>query len=72
MSSQEEASPDKNSLELERVCWSCGGRGGSDDCYGRHFPCNACGGSGYIRTALGEKVLALMQHNIRSLVASLH
>jgi DnaJ-class molecular chaperone len=55
------AMPDPAALESQ--CPSCGGRGGVDDIDGR-ITCMTCRGRGFIPTETGEKVLALIRHNI--------
>jgi hypothetical protein len=51
--------------ELETLCSACEG----DPDYngnpsGPWRPCGSCGGAGHIPTEFGEKVLALIRHNI--------
>jgi len=52
--------------ELEAVCNQCDGSGevGEVGTY-QTFDCSECGGAGFIPTEFGEKVLALVQHNLR-------
>ena len=52
---------------LEKKCRSCKGRGGEIDC-GSWQPCKTCGGSGYVPTKDGEKLLLLVRHNINRLI----
>jgi hypothetical protein len=42
--------------ELETVC---------DRCRGQWSGCSDCGGTGYIPTDFGEKVLSLVLHHVR-------
>ena len=48
--------------ELETVC---------EHCRGKWSDCHRCGGSGYIPTEFGERVLALLRHNINLDAAAL-
>lgn len=54
-------------LVLEANCDECKSEGFVRDC-GRWETCISCGGAGYTRTKLGERVLALMRHNFRVLL----
>lgn len=53
----------EETLTLEDKCYEC--RGSGRDYYS-HERCDACNGSGYTTTALGDKVLALLRHNFQS------
>ncbi|MGD9644172.1 MAG: hypothetical protein AB7U73_00570 [Pirellulales bacterium] len=53
------------SLELEQRCEFCGGRG--RDAYTSHR-CFECGGSGYISTKFGKKVVELMRHHFATML----
>jgi hypothetical protein len=49
-------------MALEALCERCegaGGRGGDRD----YVTCCTCGGRGYIPTAFGEQILALVRRN---------
>lgn len=48
--------------KLEELCDRCFGAGGSTEC-DEWDDCAVCGGAGYIATADGKIVLALMRHN---------
>jgi hypothetical protein len=50
--------------ELEVVCKECRGEGGSKWA-GEWSECSFCDGAGYIPTEFGQKVLALVRHNLR-------
>jgi DnaJ-class molecular chaperone len=52
--------------ELERACPKCGGRGWFGH---EREQCVLCGGAGYVPTAFGRKVLDLMRHNLRPMLA---
>lgn len=54
-------------LSLETLCLSCNGRGGETE-RGRWCPCYDCEGAGYLPTEYGEKVLALMRHNFKTIL----
>jgi DnaJ-class molecular chaperone len=49
---------------LETVCPACKGIGS----FYMEGPCESCCGSGYVPTEAGEKLLALVRHNIRRLL----
>lgn len=49
---------------LEVVCDRCRGEGGYQE-YSGWVDCCYCGGAGYIPTDAGEKILALIRHNIK-------
>lgn len=56
-------------VELETVCDCCQGlRGAHDDGSGQWRDCGWCGGSGFVATELGEKLLVLVRHNMRRLL----
>ena len=51
----------ENSLKeiiLENVCPTCGGTGGEVE-LGEFFPCDECGGGGYVPTEDGKAILKL-------------
>ena len=50
--------------DLETICPICGGTGGSEMRYDK-WRCHNCNGAGYIPTALGERILALVRHNFK-------
>lgn len=52
---------------LEQPCDACAGTGilrGRDG----FCPCILCNGSGYYATKLGQKILALVEHNFNAMV----
>jgi DnaJ-class molecular chaperone len=53
---------------LEQLCYHCDGLGLYDDGSGARDRCTACGGSGYIATESGERILALMRHNLKPML----
>jgi DnaJ-class molecular chaperone len=56
-------------FELEKVCPRCGGAGGSNRDYQNVWDnCVQCGGSGHINTAIGDRIVSLMQHNLKPLL----
>jgi DnaJ-class molecular chaperone len=59
----------KSSIELERVCPRCRGAGGEKRDYDNVWDtCVQCGGSGYLVTAMGERVIALIEHNLKPIL----
>ena len=52
-------------LELEVLCPDCDGRGWE---WYTKTRCEICNGAGYMPTELGERILALMRHNFRSML----
>jgi hypothetical protein len=52
---------------LEIVCKKCDGKGMIPD-HVTPYVCSACGGSGFSRSELGQRVLDLMRHNFRILL----
>ena len=51
--------------DLETICPECEADGDyNDNACGPWCPCGSCGGAGHIPTEFGEKVLALIRHNI--------
>jgi len=56
--------PDTDNLEI--TCETCDGSGRTRDDSG-WSECGHCMGTGYLPTALGEKILSLVRHN-KSLV----
>jgi len=59
----------KSSIELERVCPRCKGAGGEKRDYDNVWDeCVQCGGSGYLVTAMGERVIALIEHNLKPIL----
>jgi hypothetical protein len=58
--------PNQADLELETLCETCNGKGGRfDPDDGSGFYCDDCGGSGYMPTEFGKKVLAMIRHNFQ-------
>ena len=55
---------------LEMLCQTCEGAGGWDD-YDDRITCGTCCGAGYVPTELGESILQLLRHNLRSGVSVL-
>ena len=49
---------------LETTCTRCEGTGGETE-RGVWQNCYECNGSGYVPTELGQKIVALMRHNIK-------
>jgi hypothetical protein len=62
-----ECDPESGVPVLEKDCAHCEKRGIIRD-YERDHICPRCGGSGYRRTELGQKVLDLMRSNFRVLM----
>jgi hypothetical protein len=56
--------------DLEVVCVNCRGAGGwSGSARGPAWTaCGRCGGSGYVTTEVGRKVLDLIRHNLKLLL----
>lgn len=58
---------------LEVFCESCHGKGYQRCDYGDGSDvCARCDGAGYVPTEFGRKVLALMQHNFKSMHTDVH
>lgn len=58
-----------NDLELETECRSCLGDGWYwRESVGGKGHCQICNGSGYEPTAIGEKILLLLKHNLRPML----
>lgn len=55
-------------VDLEERCEACDGSGSRHSEQSGRRRCGMCGGSGFVATAFGEKVLALMRHNFRPLL----
>jgi DnaJ-class molecular chaperone len=56
-------------IVLEQLCNICKGHGKHHECGHPNLSrCYACDGSGYIPTEFGEKVLALMRHNFKTML----
>lgn len=56
-------------IELEKQCPLCKGAGGEDPDDGSGWSdCIQCGGSGYVTTAMGDRIVALMQHNLKPIL----
>ena len=51
--------------DLETKCKDCNGRGWFTADEGGRDDCAACGGSGFVPTAIGARVLDLVRHNSR-------
>jgi DnaJ-class molecular chaperone len=59
----------RTSFELERSCPRCAGAGGEKRDYDNVWDkCVQCGGSGYLTTAMGERVIALVEHNLKPIL----
>lgn len=58
-----DAGPDRLP-ELETLCECCRGRGTRRDA-GEDVRCALCNGAGYEPTPFGERVLALLRHNLK-------
>jgi DnaJ-class molecular chaperone len=54
---------------LETPCEKCGGSGYYSEGGGEKEPCDICNGAGYTPTKFGERILSLMRHNLRSMIA---
>lgn len=61
---------DKQDPILETPCETCEGKGWIFE-YDGNLTCNMCGGSGFSRTLLGQRVLELMRHNFKVLMREL-
>lgn len=59
------------SVDLETKCTLCAGRGGDRD-YDGWRDCTRSGGSGYVPTEVGKRLLSLIGHNFRSLERQSH
>jgi hypothetical protein len=60
-----------NGPTLETICPYCEGKGGEEPMYESGWDvCWNCMGAGYIPTKYGNKVLALLRHNLRSIMQS--
>ena len=57
-------------IELESVCAFCHGAGGHDGLRGR-VRCMNCKGAGHVPTNFGEKVIAIMRHNLAPILQDL-
>ena len=56
---------------LETLCEWCDGDGTTPSRDGPDKSCESCGGAGYEPTEFGEKVQALMLHQLRPILARL-
>ena len=56
---------------LEEACERCNSRGWYVQ-DGERDSCDVCEGAGFVPTEFGEKILALMRHNIRHSLAASH
>jgi DnaJ-class molecular chaperone len=57
------------SIELERTCPFCGGCGIIQRDYeDSRETCEQCGGSGYLATAAGKQIIALIEHNLKGII----
>lgn len=59
----------ENTTELETICSACRGLRGEAE-FGKFYPCDECNGAGYVPTKIGEAILDLMRHNLRSMMDS--
>lgn len=61
-----------DSLMLETVCAEChGGKGYSDIAATNGWAiCSTCGGTGYVPTVIGARILDLVRHNSRVTVSA--
>lgn len=59
-----EEKPEKNHGELETLCNSFEGAGGTAT-HWDWIECSRCHGAGYVPTEFGEQVLELIRHNLR-------
>lgn len=61
-----------DSLTLETVCAECHGEKGYSDVSADNgwAICSACGGTGYVPTAIGARILDLVRHNSRVAVSA--
>jgi DnaJ-class molecular chaperone len=57
------------SKELETVCPECDGSGKTESRYDGTSKCEKCGGSGYVTTEQGERILELMRHNFKIMLS---
>jgi DnaJ-class molecular chaperone len=56
-------------IQLEKKCPRCDGAGGSKRDYDNVWDrCVQCGGSGYLTTAMGERILSLIEHNLKEIL----
>jgi DnaJ-class molecular chaperone len=53
---------------LEVPCEKCKGRGWYSYGGGQKEPCPVCDGAGYEPTAFGDRILALMRHNLKPML----
>lgn len=53
---------------LEEKCEKCNGTGWYSEVRGDRERCGLCEGAGYVPTAFGEQVLALMRHNFKPML----
>ncbi len=58
---------EKDNLALEIICKFCRGRGGPED-GDPLLRCTRCDGRGFVPTEIGERVLALVQHNFKPML----
>ena len=55
---------------LEVDCPVCDGEGELQDSDGS--TCTCCGGAGFVPTTIGERILALIRHNLKPMLEDLH
>lgn len=57
---------------LEITCQKCGGAGGYNDVEedGGRYVCRDCGGSGFIPTVIGKRILDLIGHNAKLTISA--
>jgi DnaJ-class molecular chaperone len=51
--------------QLETVCCECNGTGTIESRYNGTSNCEKCGGSGFVTTEKGARILDLMRHNFK-------
>ena len=57
--------------DLEAICATCGGGRVKYESESDTFPdCQTCGGSGFVPTSIGARILDLIRHNSRVTVSA--